>query len=141
LNTFTEFLVHDVCQDLGESVSQTLEDNANFGAEIGERIAAILNDILAVTGNEDEDHLQLEIRLRNQFSKNSYHDRPDVEVPISLPSQEVPAKCTDVSYEDLHYLIHFMQDSLQFEAWLQLKLESSCKYLKDDFQTVLDDVQ
>lgn len=54
---FTRFLIHDVCSNLGETVTTTIQENAGADEEIATRINAILNDIIAIEGIENEDHL------------------------------------------------------------------------------------
>ena len=137
---FTNFLIHDVCQNLGELVSNTLEENKDADSVIASRIADILNDILAIEGNEDEDHLQLEMRLRKEFM-NAY-DAEKVESEIKLPSDSVPEKCADsVSYEDLDTVIKLNSENLSFEKWLEGRLLKACGSAEADFDTVLDDLQ
>ena len=57
LKDCTNFIIHDVCTNLGEEVNQLLADNQSTRSEVAGQIAAILLDLLHFEGREDEDHL------------------------------------------------------------------------------------
>jgi hypothetical protein len=57
LQNCNNFNTNTVCSALGEQVTQIIEDNTPSMVEISGRVADILLDILAVTDNEEEDHI------------------------------------------------------------------------------------
>ena len=85
----TNYIIHEICSNLGETVTQIIEENMTKGHEVSERLGLILQDIAAVEGGQDP--FQLEMKLREE-----YVDDPDavmIESSIKLPSEAVPMKC------------------------------------------------
>ena len=67
----TEFVADRVCTALAGTVAQTQTDNEGLPQDIAGRIALILQDILAIEGEDGEDLLDLEDRLREDFNQDS----------------------------------------------------------------------
>ena len=76
----------------------TVTENMQVVQEITSRIAAILDDIHTIEGGDEEDILELEERLRTEFSEDP--DVTNVSTDISLPSETVPEKCVDYTNYD-----------------------------------------
>jgi hypothetical protein len=75
-----------------------LLDNENVIPDIVDRMAAFLNDILTIEGEEGDDLTTIEIRLRNEFSSDS--DAVMFQSDITKPSSVIPEKCLDYASYD-----------------------------------------
>jgi hypothetical protein len=137
----TDFVVDTVCTALGQTVEDIEAANSGIVDEIGGRVRLILNDILQIEGEEGEDVVALDERLRLEFDAEDDSGN-DYEAGIELPSATLPAKCAAyTSYEDLDTLIDFVEDLLAYEDWLRGRLLESCGTAGQEYQAVIDSLQ
>ena len=137
----TDFVVDTVCTALGQTVEDIEAANSGIVDEIGGRVRLILNDILQIEGEEGEDVVALDERLRLEFDAEDDSGN-EYDSGIELPSATLPAKCAAyTSYEDLDTLIDFVEDLLAYEDWLKGRLLESCGTAGQEYQDVIDSLQ
>ena len=103
---FVAFLGDSVCSGIANEVDAILAENENLIPEIIDSIAALVDDIILIEGEEGDDAFSFELVLRNDLSNEE--NPPSVDSGISTPTAEVPATCESyANYAALQQLIDF----------------------------------
>ena len=113
-----------VCQELRDTVQGLLDDNADLLPDLQARIDSVLDDLILVEGSE-LDRQAFDLELQPLFDIDE--DRPRMESPLVLPSEQVPETCAGVtSYNDLLLIQGISARMINYEKWLMDRLTEQC---------------
>ena len=103
------------------------------------RIDSVLDDLILVEGSE-LDRQAFDLELQPLFDIDE--DRPRMESPLVLPSEQVPETCAGVtSYNDLLLIQGISARMINYEKWLMNRLTEQCGESATELEDINTDIQ